>query len=298
MFPFEIKEFRSEVMKKWVLAGLLISALGLSACSNSSSAVMKSDAGNITQDELYQAMKSKYGTQTLQQLAAEKVLSKKYTVSKTEIDSEVKKAKDQLGDQFMSALQQYGFKDENDYRNTVKLNLLEQKAALKTIKVTDKELKAAYDSYKPEIRARHILVKDEKTANDIEAKLKSGAKFEDLAKEKSTDTASASKGGDLGWFGTGVMDPDFEKAAYSLKENQISAPIKTQYGYHIIQLTGTKSKQSFAKMKNTLTAQVKQGKVTQDMIQKVLKNEFKKSNIDISDKDLKKATDLSTAAVS
>lgn len=285
-------------MKKWVLAGLLISALGLSACSNSSSAVMKSDAGNITQDELYQAMKSKYGTQTLQQLAAEKVLSKKYTVSKTEIDSEVKKAKDQLGDQFMSALQQYGFKDENDYRNTVKLNLLEQKAALKTIKVTDKELKAAYASYKPEIRASHILVKDEKTANDIEAKLKSGAKFEDLAKEKSTDTASASKGGDLGWFGTGVMDPDFEKAAYSLKQNQISAPIKTQYGYHIIQLTDTKSKQSFAKMKNTLTAQVKQGKVTQDMIQKVLKNEFKKSNIDISDKDLKKATDLSTAAVS
>lgn len=298
MFSFEIKEFRSEVMKKWVLAGLLISALGLSACSNSSSAVMKSDAGNITQDELYQAMKSKYGTQTLQQLAAEKVLSKKYTVSKTEIDSEVKKAKDQLGDQFMSALQQYGFKDENDYRNTVKLNLLEQKAALKTIKVTDKELKAAYASYKPEIRASHILVKDEKTANDIEAKLKSGAKFEDLAKEKSTDTASASKGGDLGWFGTGVMDPDFEKAAYSLKQNQISAPIKTQYGYHIIQLTDTKSKQSFAKMKNTLTAQVKQGKVTQDMIQKVLKNEFKKSNIDISDKDLKKATDLSTAAVS
>ena len=298
MFSFEIKEFRSEVMKKWVLAGLLISALGLSACSNSSSAVMKSDAGNITQDELYQAMKSKYGTQTLQQLAAEKVLSKKYTVSKTEIDSEVKKAKDQLGDQFLAALQQYGFKDEKDYRNTVKLNLLEQKAALKTIKVTDKELKAAYASYKPEIRASHILVKDEKTANDIEAKLKSGAKFEDLAKEKSTDTASASKGGDLGWFGTGVMDPDFEKAAYSLKENQISAPIKTQYGYHIIQLTGTKSKQSFAKMKNTLTAQVKQGKVTQDMIQKVLKNEFKKSNIDISDKDLKKATDLSTAAVS
>ncbi|NHM30825.1 peptidylprolyl isomerase [Neobacillus terrae] len=283
-------------MKKWVLAGFLISALGLSACS--SSAVMKSDAGNITQDELYQAMKSKYGAQTLQQLAAEKVLSKEYTVSKAEIDSEVKKAKDQLGAQFQTALQQYGFQDENDYRNTVKLNLLEQKAAFKTIKVTDKELKDAYAAYKPEIRASHILVKDEKTANDIEAKLKSGAKFEDLAKEKSTDTASATKGGDVGWFGTGVMDPDFEKAAYSLKQNQISAPIKTQYGYHIIQVTDTKSKQSFAKMKNTLTAQVKQSKVTQDMIQKVLKNEFKKSNIDISDKDLKKATDLSQPAVS
>jgi foldase protein PrsA len=280
-------------MKKWILAGVMIGSLGLSACS-SGNAVMKSDAGNISQDELYQAMKTKYGTQTLQQLALEKVLSSEYTVSKSEIDAQVKKSKDQLGDQFLTTIKQYGYQDENDFREALKINLLEQKAVYKTIKVTDKQLKAAYASYKPDIKARHILVSDENSANDIEAKLKAGAKFEDLAKQYSTDTASASNGGDLGWFGTGEMDSDFEKAAFALKLNEISSPVKTQYGYHIIQVTGIKQKPSFSKLKSTLTNQVKQSKVTSDMITKVLKAEFKKENVSISDKDLKQAVDFSS----
>ncbi|MFC4802643.1 peptidylprolyl isomerase [Neobacillus sp. GCM10023253] len=280
-------------MKKWILSGFMVGALALAGCS--SSAIMKSDAGNISQDELYQAMKDKYGTQTLQQLAVEKVLAKNYSVSKAEVDAQVNKTKEQIGDSFLSTLQQYGFKDENDYRNSVKLNLLEQKAVFKTIKVTDKELKQAYDDYKPEIRARHILVTDEAKANEIAAKLKSGSKFEDLAKE-SEDTATASKGGDLGWFGTGVMDPDFEKAAYALEKDQISDPIKSSYGYHIIQVTDKKEKKSFEEMKKTLTEQVKQSKVTQDQIVKVLKDEFKKADVSISDKDLKAAAEFSAKA--
>lgn len=283
-------------MKKLILTGLIISALGLSACSSTNSTVVKSDAGNISQDELYQAMKTKYGTQTLQQLLVEKVLSKEYSVSKSEIDKEVQKSKEQLGDQFLTTLQQYGYKSEDDFKKSVKLNLLEKKAVHKNIKVTDKELQDAYAAYKPEIQARHILVADEKTANDIEAKLKKGEKFEDLAKQSSTDTASAKKGGDLGWFGSGAMDPDFEKAAFALKQNEISAPVKTQFGYHIIQVTGIKEKQSFDKMKDTLTDQVKDSKVTQDMIMKVLKAEFKKANIKISDKDLKSATEFASPA--
>jgi foldase protein PrsA len=282
-------------MKKLILAGVMISALGLSACS--SSTVMKSDAGNVTTDELYQAMKDKYGTQTLQQLAMEKVLSK-YTVSKSEIDAAVKKTKDQLGSNYLTTLQQYGYTNENAYRESVKLSLEEQKAIYKTIKVTDKELKDAYASYKPDIQASHILVSDEKTAQDIETKLKNGAKFEDLAKQYSQDTASAANGGDLGWFGTGAMDADFEKAAFALKVNQISSPVQTQYGYHIIKVTGIKEKESFSKLKSTLTNQVKESKVTDAIAQKVLKEEFKKANVSISDKALKKAADFSSTVQS
>lgn len=280
-------------MKKLILTGLIISALGLSACS-STSTLVKSDAGNISQDELYQAMKTKYGAQTLQQLLVDKILSKEYSVSKSEIDTELQKTKEQLGDQFLATLQQYGYKDENDFKKSVKLNLLEKKAVHKTIKVTDKELQDAYAAYKPEIQARHILVDDEKTANEIEAKLKKGEKFEDLAKSSSKDTASAKNGGDLGWFGSGAMDPDFEKVAFALKKNEISAPVKTQFGYHIIQVTGMKEKQSFDKMKDTLMDQVKDSKVSQDMIMKVLKDEFKKADIKISDKDLKSAAEFAS----
>jgi foldase protein PrsA len=258
---------------------------------------VKSDSGNITQDELYQAMKTKYGAQTLQQLLVEKVLSKEFSVSKSEIEAEVQKSKEQLGAQFLTTLQQYGYKTEDDFRNSVKLNLLEKNAVHKTIKVTDKELQDAYVAYHPDIQARHILVADEKTANEIEAKLKKGEKFEDLAKQSSTDTESAKKGGDLGWFGSGAMDPDFEKAAFALKQNEISAPVKTQFGFHIIQVTGIKEKQSFDKMKDTLKDQVKDSKVTQDMILKVLKDEFKKADIKISDKDLEKAAEFARPGV-
>jgi foldase protein PrsA len=288
-------------MKKWIVAGVMISSLGLSACSSNaalktetgnSNAVMKSDAGNITQDELYQAMKSKYGVQTLQQLAIKKVLSKEYKVSNSEIDSQVKKIKDQLGGQFLSTIQQYGYQNENDYRNAILLNLLEKKAVYKTIKVTEKELQDAYTSYKPDIQARHILVGDEKTANEIETKLSNGAKFEDMVKQYSKDPGTVSNGGNLGWFGTGEMDQAFEKAAFSLKINQISTPVKTQYGYNIIQVTDIKPKETFEKMKVTLSDQVKQSKFTQDALQKVLKAEFKKENVSISDKDLEKVSDL------
>jgi foldase protein PrsA len=282
-------------MKKWILSlSLAASIVGLAACNNSASGsdvVVKTKAGNITKDELYTALKDKYGDQVLQQLVFEKVLSDKYKVSSKDVDKQVNQAKDQLGAQFEATLQQYGYKNEKDFRNSIKVGLMQQKAATKDIKVTDKELKDYYNNIKPQIKARHILVKDEKTANDIEAKLKAGQKFEDLAKKYSTDTGSAQKGGDLGWFGTGTMDPNFEKAAYALKVNEISKPVKTQFGYHIIQLTDKKKKESFDKMKTQIVQEVKTSKVDQTKIAKTMKSEIKNSNVKIEDKDLKGALD-------
>lgn len=283
-------------MKKWVLSlTLAASMVGLAACGNSGSGsdvVVKTKAGNITQDELYTALKDKYGEQVLQQLIFEKVLSKKYKVSSKDVDKQVQEAKDQLGSQFESALQQYGYKDEKDFRNTIKVGLLEQEAATKDVKVTDKELKDYYDkNVKPDIKARHILVKDLKTANEIEAKLKAGEKFEDLAKKYSKDTGSASKGGDLGWFGSGKMLPAFENAAYALKLNEISKPVKSDYGYHIIQLTGKKKKESFAKMKPEIEKEVKASKVDNSKIAKTMQSEIKDAKVKIQDKDLKNTLD-------
>ncbi|WML57238.1 peptidylprolyl isomerase [Neobacillus sp. PS2-9] len=289
-------------MKKWILALTIAGGvLALSACNQSGSGsgsdtVAESKVGNVTQEELYNSMKEKYGEQALQQLVYEKVLSKKYKVTDKELNEKIDQLKADLGANFETTLAQYGYKSEADLKKTMKLGMMQEKAAMKDVKVTEKELKDYYDSYQPEIKARHILVADEKTANEVKKKLDGGAKFEDVAKEYSTDTASAQNGGDLGWFGTGKMDPDFEKAAYALKVNEISAPVKSQFGYHIIQLTDKKEKKSFEDMKKEIEYQVKSSKLTSDSINKAMQRELKAANVKVSDKDLKDALNPQTPA--
>lgn len=109
--------------------------------------------------------------------------------------------------------------------------------------VSDADLQKFYEQNKDkfksgeQIKASHILVKTEKEAKDILAQVKAGGNFEELAKKYSADSSSA-KGGDLGWFGKGSMVPVFEKAALALKEGQVSDVVKSDFGFHIIKLTG------------------------------------------------------------
>jgi len=118
------------------------------------------------------------------------------------------------------------------------------------IQVTDAQLQKAYrdqqsDFQTPErVQARHILLKSDATndaavkvkAEDLLKQIKSGADFAKLAKEKSEDTGSAQNGGELGWIVRGQTVPEFEKAAFTLKPGETSGLVKTEYGYHIIQV--------------------------------------------------------------
>jgi foldase protein PrsA len=289
---------RDFIMKKWILALTLAGGvLALGACNQSGSdTVAESKVGNITQEELYNTMKDKYGDQALQQLIFEKVLAEKYKITDKELDAKIDQLKADLGANFESTLAQYGYKSEDDLKKTMKLGMMQEKAAMKGVKVTEKELKDYYDTYQPEIKARHILVADEKTAKEVKKKLDGGAKFEDVAKEYSTDEGSKANGGDLGWFGTGKMDPDFEKAAYALKVNEISAPVKSQFGYHVIQLTDKKEKKSYEEMKTEIETQVKSSKLTTEEINKAMERELKAADVKVSDKDLKDALNLEAAA--
>lgn len=88
----------------------------------------------------------------------------------------------------------------------------------------------------PEVHARHILVPDEATAKKIIAELKKGGDFAALSKQYSKDPGAASQGGDLGWFKEGEMVPEFSKAAFALKDGEVSPdPVHTQFGWHVIQ---------------------------------------------------------------
>jgi len=136
---------------------------------------------------------------------------------------------------------------------------------LKANPVSDAAMKAEYDQLKAkqpavkEYHARHILVKTEKEANDILAALKKGKKFEDLAKEKSEDTGSKVNGGDLSWQAPEGYVKEFSEAMVKLAKGEITkAPVKTQYGYHIIKLEDTRESKgpSFDEVKPQMAQQM------------------------------------------
>ena len=138
-----------------------------------------------------------------------------------------------------------GFKKE--YQTTVD--------NFKAAKISEKTLRAVYEGqlYRQKLSdeinkdttatdeqvwARHILVETIDEAKAVVERLKKGEDFATVAKEVSKDTSSGPKGGDLGWFGKGAMVAEFETAAFEMKVGEISKPIKSQFGYHIIQVLG------------------------------------------------------------
>jgi len=90
-----------------------------------------------------------------------------------------------------------------------------------------------------EIRASHILVQTKEQAEKVREEILAGKSFEEAAKEYSL-CPSGKQGGDLGYFGRGAMVPEFEKAAFELPVNQVSEPVKTQFGWHLIVVTDKK----------------------------------------------------------
>lgn len=117
---------------------------------------------------------------------------------------------------------------EETLRAAYENQLLRQKLMEENIKDTPRT--------EEQVWARHILVADLGTARSIIARLEHGADFAEIAQESSTDTGSGARGGDLGWFGRGAMVSEFEEAAFGMEVGEISEPIQSQFGYHIIQV--------------------------------------------------------------
>jgi len=166
-----------------------------------------------------------------------------------------------------------------------------QKREIDKIKISEKAMKDYYNKNKEEFNekesahARHILVKTEDEAKAIAKELKGlkgvalKTKFIELAKTKSTGPSGV-KGGDLGYFSPGQMVPAFSKKAFSMKVETVSAPVKTQFGYHLIYLEDRKAKKtrSFSEVKAVIERRLKLEKAKTVMLDK-MKNLHKKAKI-------------------
>jgi peptidyl-prolyl cis-trans isomerase C len=156
--------------------------------------------------------------------------------------------------------------------------------------VTEAEAKKIYDEkiagMKPEeeIHARHILVATKEEAEEVAKKLKEGADFTTLAKEKSKDPSA--EGGDLGFFTRGQMLKPFEDAAFALQVNQISEPVQTQFGWHIVKVEEKRTRPlpTFDEVKDNIIIQLTQQKAKQ-----TLKDLHDSAKIDVVDPEIKKS---------
>lgn len=153
----------------------------------------------------------------------------------------------------------------------------------KNAKLDPKEVRDFYDKNTDrfvigtEVRAKHILVDTEEQAKDILKRIRQKEDFSKLAERYSKDKGSAKNGGDLGSFSRGRMVPQFEAAAFSLKVGEVSGPVRTQFGYHIIQVTDKKEGRigTFEEVKGGLEKQLmieKQKALFDSYIEKLKKN--------------------------
>lgn len=167
--------------------------------------------------------------------------------------------------------------------------------------VSDDQAKKHYDDNPnlystTQVRAAHILVKDEKLATELLAKLKAAPDtFAEVAKANSTDTMSAQKGGDLGMFGQGRMVPEFERVAFGLKVDELSDVVKTQYGFHIIKVTERKEgeRKPFDQVKEQIKATLR-NKQLQDQTQGHMDELKKQANLQIDAAAVDKITPPAT----
>lgn len=176
---------------------------------------------------------------------------------------------------FVQAAEQRGLAKSSEYRTQMEIarqSLLIRELFAdfqKTNAVTDADLKAEYDKIRgtageKEYRARHILVEKEDEALALIAQLKGGAKFDELAKQNSKDPGSGQNGGDLDWAAPGNYVPEFSAAMVKLDKGAYTAtPVKSQFGYHIIQLEDVREAQfpSLDEVKPQLKQRLEQQKI-------------------------------------
>lgn len=240
-----MKKFKNG--KYIVLPFILLLAFSLTACgTDDKKAIAVVGDTEITEAEFHELLVERYGEETLGALISEKVIEAEIKKADVKVEAE------EIDKEFEGMAEQYGGKEgldaamasSNISEKEVKEEI-ERTLALKTLlksdlKVTDEEIAKYYEenkesfSQKEQVDASHILVESEEKAKEVRKKLVDGEDRVEIAKEYSTDPGSKDSGGDLGFFDRGKMVPEFEEAAFSMKVGEISQPIKTEHGYHVI----------------------------------------------------------------
>ena len=319
-----VKWFNGLTLEQIVIGGVILIAILLivlicaatknTKTKNGDDIVVQVDGKTITANDLYDALKEQNGYNVAINMIDDYILNKEYKTTddmKESAEATIETYKSTYGDSYESFLEYNGISNDDELKELLiknnKLTLVTEDYIKDNI--TEKEMKDYYENnIYGDISAKHILIsfdydddatdeeKEEaeenakKQAEEIIEKLKNGEDFSELAKEYSTDESSKENGGDLGYFNTGDMVEEFERAAYALDVNEYTTePVKTTYGYHIIMKTGQKEKPSYEKSKDTIIEKLVEEKKNNDstISVKAMIALREKYNIKIKDKTIK-----------
>ncbi len=279
-----------------VLAGFASLLLGVSLAACAGGAIATVNGQPISQSAFTAKLEASPVARGVLQQMVQNALIMQYAKSHhiTITDQEVQQKENDLKQNFPNGswsemLKARGL-TEADVKQALTEQLILTKALANQVTISPTQVQqyfaknhAAFD-VPAEVQARHILVPDLATANKVEALLKKGGNFAALAKQYSTDPGSKDKGGELGWFRRGQMVPSFDKAAFSLPVGQISQPVKSPFGYHIIQVQARKPgvTATLANSQQKITDLLQQQQEA-PLIQPFLQQLQAKANIQIND---------------
>ena len=272
-------------MKKKFL-GIMCALVVFTGCSkspklsNGEEVIASVDGKEFTANELYDSMKNQYGTSILINMIDDYIAEQEIGDSEDAnvyADSTIAQYKlqyEQYGMDFASALTSAGYENEEAFKKVLVADYKTKEVTKKYLKdeITDKEVQKYYDEkISEELNVKHILIKpdvaDDATDEDKKAaetaaydkavnlikKLDDGADFEQLAKDNSADTASATNGGVINNVTKEGYVKEFYNAAYALEEGKYTTtPVKSEYGYHIIYLVKKNEKESLDNLKDTI----------------------------------------------
>ncbi len=289
-------------MKKSAVYGIttlaivsLLTGCGSTKLKNGEKLVAKVDGYKVTADDLYKSMVKKYGVETLINNIDHELLDTTYKTDDAEkeaIDKQINQIKETYGSDdtiFLSVIKQlYNVESEDELREIISLDYKRDLAIKDYVAkdvVTDEEVKDYYENKViGDVKASHILIKPDtsdddseevkeqkeeealKEAQSIIKKLDDGEDFSKLAKKYSDDKATASKGGDLGYFNNDDnLDEDFVTAAAGLKKGKYTTePVKTKYGYEIILKVNEKDKPSQEDKEDEIRTTLAEEKISSD----------------------------------
>lgn len=242
--------------KNWWLGALVLALVasfvlaGPWARAAGGDVVAEVNGAPITRDAFYEALEAAVGAQVLDQLITETLVLQagkelKAPVTDDEVDEALAALRAAYPSEeiYQATLAAYGLNEERLARQ-LRLSMILERLATQNVTITDEEVAAYFEEHQEElahperVRARHILVETREEAESIIEALEKGESFEELAAQHSLDAATKGNGGDVGFFSrSDNLVASFKEAAFALQVGQVSEPVESPYGYHVIQVT-------------------------------------------------------------